>query len=190
MTGLFPQIRDPDVKELAALSGSLSSEYVDDEPDPWIGSPFAWIRSTSSSRRRGSIAERLVAGWFAMKTFDVAKSPNTDADRIIEGWRVEIKFSTAWEGKSFAFQQIRDQAYDFCLCLAVLPFDANAWLIPKSALHENVLGHTGQHGGASGADTAWIRFPVGRPPAWMSPYGDRLSDVNRLMDGVGRGPYG
>lgn len=184
----MPQITDPNVQALAFISGSLAGDYVRDEDDPWIGSPFAWILE-QPSRSRGAIGEKLVAGWCASKDFDVARSPDSQADRIIEGWRVEVKFSTLWKSGGFKFQQIREQDYEYCLCLGVSPFDAQAWLLPKAVLREHVIGHMGQHTGATGTDTAWLGFQAGKPYPWMAPYGDRLADVRRALEEVGRGPH-
>jgi hypothetical protein len=91
------QIRDPEVLMLATIAGTLKGDYVREGPDdPWAGSPFAWIR-TRPSRQVGKIGEQLVAGWCAAKGLDVTRSSNSEADRVIAGRRVEIKFSTLWE---------------------------------------------------------------------------------------------
>lgn len=153
-----------------------------------MGSPFQWILSLPS-RSKGAVGEALVAGWCAAKGFDVVRTGDSQADRIIEGHRVEIKFSTLWKSGGFKFQQIREQNYAFCLCIGISPFDAQAWLLPKAVLREHVIGHMGQHTGAAGADTAWLGFPADTPYPWMEPYGGRLADVRRLLTENGRGPH-
>lgn len=183
-----PPISDPEVQILATLSGTLELDYARTEDDPWLGSPFAWILH-QPSRSRGAIGEKLVAGWCATKGFDVVRSPDSQADRIIEGHRVEIKFSTLWKSGGYKFQQIRDQDYEYCICLGVSPFDAKAWFLPKQVLREHVIGHMGQHTGASGTDTAWLGFPVGSPYPWMAPHGGSLSRVRDLITSVGPGPH-
>lgn len=183
-----PQILDADVQLLATYSATLEADYARDPDDPWIGSPFAWILH-QPSRARGAIGEKLVAGWCAAKGFDVVRSNNSEADRIVEGWRVEIKFSTLWKSGGFKFQQIRDQDYEFCLCIGLSPFDAQAWLLPKAILHQYVIGHMGQHTGAAGTDTAWLGFQADKPYSWMAPFGGRLADVDRLLHTAGRGPH-
>lgn len=181
-------IADPDVRVLASLATTLASDYVPPEDDPWVGSPFEWILRVPS-RTKGAIGEALVAGWAAATGLDVVRSRNSDADRVIEGHRIEIKMSTLWRGGGFKFQQIRDQDYDFCFCIGISPFDAQAWLLPKSVLLEYVIGHMGQHTGARGTDTAWLGFPSSRPYPWMRPYGDRLSDVHELFIEAGHGAH-
>lgn len=183
------EIVDPDVQILAGLSTALQPDYAPPATDPWEGSPFRWILGMPS-RRKGAIGEALVAGWCAAKGFDVIRARNSDADRIIHGHRVEIKMSTLWTNGGYRFQQIREQDYDYCLCLGISPFDAHAWLLPKDILREYVIGHMGQHTGAAGGDTAWLGFRVDKPYAWMEPYGPRLGQVARLIALNGEGSYG
>ena len=183
MTG---RIDDPEVKLLASLAATLEPDYVQDN-DAWSDSPFKWIKTSLPSRTVGAVGEALVAGWAAAKGFDVTRTGDSDADRIINGHRIEIKFSTLWANGGYKFQQIRDQRYEFCFCLGVSPFDAHAWLLPKDVLLERVIGHMGQHSGASGRDTAWLGFPVGQPYPWMAEHGGRLSDVEALLRQAGRG---
>lgn len=181
-------IHDPDVEILARCSATLAPDYAPTNDDPWIGSPFEWILRVPS-RTKGAIGEALVAGWAATKGFDVVRSRNSDADRIINGHRIEIKMSTLWKAGGFKFQQIRDQEYDFLLCLGLAPFNAQAWLIPKAVLNKLVIGHMGQHTGASGTDTSWLSFQADAPFDWLAPYGDRLADVSRLITSNGRGSF-
>lgn len=173
---------------LAGISGTIQLDYLATSEDPWAGSPFQWILG-QPSRTKGTIGEQLVAGWCAAKNFDVVRSGDSDADRIIEGHRIEIKLSTLWKSGGFKFQQIRNQRYEYLFCLGIAPFDARAWLIPKAVLLEHVIGHTGQHTGAAGLDTAWLSFQASSPYAWMRPYGGRLADVRRLLEENGRGPH-
>ena len=125
------KITDTEVVALAQVASLLQVDYSAPLDDPWQGSPFRWMKS-HPSRTVGAIGEALVAGWSAAKGFDVVRSGDSDADRIIQGHRIEIKFSTLWKSGVYKFQQIRDQDYDYCFCLGVSPFDAHAWLLPKS----------------------------------------------------------
>ncbi len=86
------RITDPDVGLLAGIAAALEADYAS-ESLAWEGSPFAWIK-TRPSRQIGAIGEKLVAGYFAAKDFDVLKAPNSDADRKIGGLLADIKFST------------------------------------------------------------------------------------------------
>ena len=120
---------DPDVNLLVALAGALRENYSDDDSS-WEGSPFAWIRRRPP-RSIGAISENIVAEFFAARGFDVTRSSDTDSDRIINGLRTEIKFSSLWESGTYTFQQIRDQNYDVLVCLGVSPFNAHCGFCPS-----------------------------------------------------------
>lgn len=176
------RIRDLEVRQLAMLSETLKVDYLDDEQE-WEGSPFAWIK-TRPSRQRGAIGEKLVSGWLASRGFNVARSPDSEADRVIENKRVEIKFSTLWRNGCYKFQQLRDQRYDFAICLGLSPFDAHAWVLEKSmimhAWHES--GHlSSQHGGQSGVDTAWLSVDPQQIPGWLKTHGGPLRSALQVI---------
>ncbi len=180
-------ISDPDVRLLASIAATLKSDYVrEGQYDPWLGSPFAWIR-TLPSRRVGKVGEQLVAGWCAAKGLDVTASGDSEADRVIGGRRVEIKFSTLWESGAYTFQQIRDQNYECAICLGVSPFDAHCWVISKDVLRQHVVGHTPQHKGRGGTDTFWLSFPAAAPPPWLADSGGTLAKAFQVLKRIRRG---
>lgn len=176
------QIQDGDVRLLAAISATLKGDYVDPEENLWEGSPFAWIR-TRPSRQRGKIGEQLVAGWCAAKELNVLVTGDAEADRIINGKRVEIKFSTLWGMGGYKFQQLRNQNYQYVICLGLSPFNAHCWVIPKSILMGPVKqpGVTGQHAGRMGTDTAWLSVSVRSPHRWLSEYGGTLAQAFQIL---------
>lgn len=121
----------------------------------------------------------------------MTRSPDSDADRLVNGHRTEIKFSTRWKSEVYKFQQLRDQNYVFAICLGVSPFDAHCWVLPKAELlsrwkesisqgHE-VGGIQSQHGGADGRDTAWLTVDPSSPPVWLSAYGGRLASAAAFL---------
>ncbi len=187
MTDHYSQIRDPEVRKLAAYAEIIRADYESDDPDPWHGSPFGWIK-TRPSRQVGKIGEQLVAAWCAANGFDVVRSPDSEADRLIEGYRFEIKFSTLWKSGVYKFQQIRDQSYDFLFALGLSPYDAHAWVLPKSILHQEVIGYMGQHTGADATDTAWLSVTVGDEHEWLDPFGGSLAAVREFLSQVGMRP--
>ncbi|MCY3572914.1 MAG: hypothetical protein F4Y70_05595 [Chloroflexi bacterium] len=143
-------------------------------------SPFGWLKLGIPSRTKGSIAEKIVEGYFDAKGFKVCKSPDSKADRIIENVRVEVKFSTLWKSGIYKFQQFRDQNYDVAICLGLSPFDAHCWVLPKETIMRNwgnVPGLGGQHGGADARDTAWLSVSPTRVHDWLSPWGGTLSQA-------------
>ena len=106
-----PEIADPDVTLLAEIATDLEGRYADDF-SMWEGSPFGWIK-TRPSQQVGAIAEKLVSHWCAAKDLSVSRSPDHQADLVIDGTRVEVKYSSLWtDGGIYKFQQIRDQNYD------------------------------------------------------------------------------
>lgn len=171
-----PPITDPDTRLLAGIAAGLMAEYLPLADDPWASSPFGWIKGRPS-RQVGKIGEQLVAGWAAARGFDVTASGDSQADRVINGRRMEIKFSTLWAGGGYTFQQIRDQNYDECFFLGLSPFTASAWVVPKAVLMERPFkpGMSHQHAGKAGIDTMWLQIVAGSPPAWLANYGGSLA---------------
>lgn len=161
-------------EELVNISNMLKKEYLDDN-HAWDDSPFAWIRHRPS-RSIGAIGEKMISMWLAMHDFNVARSHDTEADRLVEGIRTEIKFSTLWENGEYCFQQIRDQNYDILILLGISPFSAHCWVMKKRDIIDlwkvkHVI--SGQHTGQDGTETAWIRVPS-HGETFLSPYGGEL----------------
>ncbi len=183
-------ITDPDVRILASCSKTLQGDYAQEESQ-WRNSPFAWIKARPS-RQIGVIGEKLVAGFLATKGFDVVRSPDSQADRIINGKRAEIKFSTLWKSGVYKFQQLRDQDYEFVVCLGISPFNAHCWVIPKVIIMKQWhagKGLTPQHGGKVGTGTAWLSVTPGQEPQWLQKCGDKLKDAaERITTITGRKP--
>lgn len=173
-----PVITDPEVLMLASIAHTLREHYIrEGADDPWTDSPFGWIRARPS-RQVGKIGEELVARWCAGKGLDVMPGGDPQVDLIIAGRRVEIKFSTLWGNGLYVFQQIRNQSYEYVICLGIAPFDAHCWVIPK----EDALRHaTPQHTGRSGRDTYWLSINPNSPPDWLKKYGGRLADACAIL---------
>lgn len=181
----MPEIKDAEVQLLAALATTLQADYRQDDL-PWAGSPFAWIK-TRPSRQVGTIGEKLISGYLAAKGFNVTRSGDSDADRIVENKRAEIKFSTLWATGSYKFQQLRDQDYEFAVCLGVSPFDAHCWVITKSEILRRWRARDGiesQHGGAAGADTAWLTVRPTAAPAWLVQRGGTLTRAVEVLSAL------
>lgn len=179
---------DKQFELLASISSKLKKLHKSNGPS-WQKTPFEWIKQEPSSSRRGKIGADMVEEWSKSKSMSVKPPLNSDSDRTINGFRVEIKFSTLWATGHYRFQQIRDQEYDYMFCLGISPNTVHAWFIPKSALDQHVIGKTGQHGGKGAKETALIHFEVDQVPAWMQKYGGSLSSVEKLIKKAGKGPY-
>ena len=179
----MPEIADRDVRMLAHASQTLQKTY-DQGEEAWQESPFAWIKSRPS-RQKGAICEQLVSDFLVSKGFKVARAPDSEADRLVDGVRVEIKSSLLWASGAYRFQQLRDRNYAFVLCLGIGPFDARCWALPKEVVMERWQSGAiaSQHGGRGGRDTAWLHVVPGKEPLWLRPWGGALA---RAMEVVAR----
>lgn len=177
VSGSASPVLDP---SFLTAANTVKRAYEKTPQHDWSNSPFAWLR-TLPSRSKGAAAESMIETWARSQGLTVKRSESSEFDRLIEGQRVEIKMSTLWQSGQFKFQQIRDQSYDLCLCLGIEPQRIRVWLLPKSVLHQHVIGHTGQHTGAAASDTFWLSFDAAAPPSWMKPYGDSLDEVRALL---------
>lgn len=95
--------------------------------------------------------------------------------------RASRLLSTRWESGVNRFRQVRDQDYEFAICLGVSPFDAHCWVISKEVLRQHVIGHIPQHTGRGGTDTFWLSVEAASPPPWLNPCGGRLAEVYRIL---------
>jgi hypothetical protein len=169
---------------LATAANFIRSEFPT-ENIAWKGSPFEWILNLPSASK-GKLGKRLINQWCALKGLSVTNSPDSEADMIVNGHRVEVKFSTLWENGIYKFQQIRDQNYDYSVCLGISPYDAQCWVISKSILKSNVIGHMGQHTGRGGQETAWFTILPSNPPLWLNGCGGTLDQAYLVLKSLSR----
>ena len=172
----------PDTETFAKLVGKLQKDYRDKDKK-WRGSPFAWVRACASSQK-GKIGEKVISAYLKDRNFNVEPSPDREADRLINGQRVEIKTSLLWIKGLYKFQQMRPtQNYDFIICLGISPFDVHCWVISKQTLIERI--ESGdikyQHSGKKGTDTAWLSVKPAEPQEWLSSYGGDLKSAVKII---------
>ena len=172
-------IKDPEVAELGRISMQLKNSYVR-SVDPWENSPFKWIKSLPS-RTVGKVGEELITLWLRKKGFRVSRAGDVEADLIVNGRRVEVKFSTLWDAGFYKFQQLRDQDYDYAICLGLSPYEVHCWLLPKYLLMKHVIGHRPQHKGKEGQDTYWLQVKPSEVEPWMREYGGTLSQAYQVI---------
>ena len=165
---------------LVSVSNQLKNSYMRGYDDPWVSSPFAWIK-TRPSRQVGKIGEQLIAAWCQQRGITVSRSGDSEADMVFNGKRIEVKFSTLWGSRVYTFQQIRDQNYEYAVFLGISPNEAHCWFVTKTLLRQYVIGHVPQHAGKAGSDTFWLTFQVDNPPDWLRPFGGTLSQAFDVM---------
>jgi hypothetical protein len=166
-------------QSLSDFAIQLENEYLDDDgAEMWEGSPFAWIRDNKPATI-GAIGRRLARSVFQEAGIQSEFSRYT---LIAGNATIAIKFSMEWTGGGFIFEQIKDNNYDYILCLGIRPDAAHGWLIPKHEVIENGTWQTrdglrSQHTGSTGQETAWLNVNPDNPPEWMSPYGGEISEA-------------
>ncbi|MBM7473146.1 hypothetical protein [Subtercola frigoramans] len=172
----------PDYETLVDRSFVYNSEYL--ESQEWRASPFEWLLGVPSATQ-GKIARQLVQDWalsFGMDSYQI--TDHYQRYVVVNEARIQVKMSTLWASGEYKFQQIRDQEFDFLLCLGVSPNDVHAWLIPKEELATHVIGISGQHTGAAARETSWLKVIPGRAALWLRDYGDQLADVRSLLQEI------
>lgn len=130
--------------------------------DEWAGSPFAYLR-TLPTASRAKAAEAMVEYALRQLGFRVAPRTAHTHDRIVEGQKVRIKFSTRWRTGLYTFQQVRDEEYDFLVLLGVSPQEGHLWVLSRTVAL-SLVGHP----------TAWISFAPADPPAALRAAGGNL----------------
>lgn len=174
----FSNLGDLEFQRLVDIAVELSSQpQYKQASNPWRNSPFEWLLRLPS-RRRGKAGEELVERWCKKLGLEVQPCRDRDADRIIAGKRVEIKFSMLWEKGEYVFQQFRKQNYEYALCLGISPRTAHCWIVPKSELFRHLAP---QHTGKEGSETFWLRVKPHDPPDWLRTHGGSLSDAANIL---------
>lgn len=164
---------------LASAANYIKKDFIKDRSE-WRDSQFEWVLNLPTGSK-GSLGKRLVKQWCALKELAVDRSPDSEADMLINEHRVEIKFSTLWKAGIYKFQQIRDQNYEYSILLGISPHEAHCWVVSKAILRKHVIGHLGQHTGAQGQETSWLTVDPQKPPAWINKCGGTLEDAYLVL---------
>lgn len=171
--------KDTGFELLATAAKFIQKDFVEGN-EAWHDSPFEWVLHLPTGSK-GSLGKRLVKQWCALKELAVDRSPDSEADMLINSHRVEIKFSTLWKAGVYKFQQLRDQDYEYSVLLGVSPFEAHCWVVSKAILKQYVIGHMGQHTGSTGQETAWLTVKPNNPPPWLSECGGSLEEAYAVL---------
>jgi len=169
----------PDFNLLASAATYIKKDLQSDII-AWENSPFQWVLNLPAGSK-GKLGKHLIYQWCAVKGLSVDRSPDSQADMLINGHRVEVKFSTLWKAGIYKFQQIRNQEYEYSVCLGVSPFEAHCWVVSKTLLKKYVIGHMGQHTGLASQETAWLSVKPQNPPDWLVPCGGTLDQAFTVL---------
>lgn len=185
--GIIPSEKEsvtPDFELMASLAKFIRND-LEGQSVAWESSPFSWVLQLPAAKK-GKLGKQLIYQLCAIKGLAVEKSSDSEADMMINGHRVEVRFSTLWESGVYKFQQIRDEDYEYSVCLGISPFDVHCWVLSKEILERYVIGHLGQHTGSNSKETAWITVNPITPPEWISPYGGTLNEAFSVLKKLGR----
>jgi hypothetical protein len=162
--------------KLLATAANYIRDDIEKEKVTWKDSPFYWVLFLPPASK-GKLGAQLIKQWCSLKGLSINTSPDSQADLLINDHRVEVKFSTLWQSGIYKFQQIRDQNYEYMVCLGISPHDAHCWVISKATLEEHVIGHMGQHTGRGGRETFWLSVNPNSVPGWLEECGGSLPEA-------------
>jgi hypothetical protein len=169
--------------DLLATAANYIKKDLEKETFVWSQSPFEWVLHIPPGTK-GKLGKQLVYQWCALKGLSVDRSPDSQADMLINGHRVEVKFSTLWKDGFYKFQQFRDQDYGHAVCLGISPFEAHCWVISKALLLKYVIGHLGQHTGLGSQETSWLSVYPHNPPDWLAFNGGTLEQAFAVLSSL------
>jgi hypothetical protein len=152
---------------LTASARAVAHQYA--AADEWAGSPFAYLR-TLPTASRAKAAEAMVEYALRQLGFRVAARTHHTHDRVVEGRKVRIKFSTLWRTGLYTFQQVRDEKYDYLVLLGVSPQEGHLWVLSRTVALSLV-----------GYPTAWISFAPADPPAALRSAGGHLAALAPVL---------
>ena len=149
----------------------------------WDGSLFAPFRQISSSRTKGAKGELMVAQLMSSLGHKVPYNNKgkpkktlpfinaTDYDIEVDGYKVEVKTSTAWNetDNDFKFQQIRNQDYDRIVFQGLNNNNAKVWWATKDDVVKHLFNDNKyrQHGGKDGGQELYWIGTIDGVPKWF-----------------------
>ena len=136
----------------------------------WEGTPFeGYVRATS--KHKGTYGERFVEDFLARKGYNVSRPSNTGHDKIVNSWKLEIKFSLSMtnhkkglvEDNSFMMNHLStDKDFDVLYFLGInRDFSTVEIFLTKESFKEimntpNQQYFNPQQGGKKGKNNDWM----------------------------------
>jgi hypothetical protein len=152
------------------------------KPTIWDQSTYFWVKN-NPPQQTALVAKASLLDW--LRQFGISCEQS--------GWLVEsdlgklcIKFSTIWHSGVYKFQQIRDEDYDYLVCLGISPHQAHLWFVPKTEVDNRIIGIAGQHRGSSANDTFWLSIDPTYAHAWLNNYGGTIGQAETMLSGLAR----
>ncbi|MHB8193418.1 MAG: DNA-methyltransferase [Bellilinea sp.] len=133
----------PEFEMLASLAMYIRND-IEVLNELWDASPFSWVTQLPAAKK-GKLGRTLIASWCAAKGLIVDYPKDKKASLIINGCRVATKFSTLWSEGEYKFQQIRNDGYDYLICLGISPLEAHCWVFKLEDIIDKIKP---QHKGA------------------------------------------
>jgi len=174
----FPN--EPSDFDLLSTAANYIKKDLEKRFEVWKDSPFKWVLRLPAGSK-GKLGKHLIYQWCALKGLSVGKSPDSEADMTVNGHRAELKFSTLWDSGIYKFQQLRNQDYEYAICLGISPHEAHCWVISKKILLKHVIGHMGQHTGKQGKETSWLTVDPNNTPEWLKNCGGTLQEAFSVL---------
>lgn len=169
----------PDFEMLASLATYVRND-IEEQNEIWESSPFSWVTQLPAAKK-GKLGRTLIASWCMAKGLNIAHSNDSHTNLIVNGYRIATKFSTLWSEGSYKFQQIRNDGYDYLICLGISPTEAHCWVFER---HYIVGKAKPQHKGAD----FFLTINPETPPDWASIGGGKLDEVYQILKSLKKKP--
>lgn len=166
------EIATPDFEMLASLAMYIRND-IEEQSEMWESSPFSWVTQLAAAKK-GKLGRNLIASWCAAKGLKISYPKDIKASLIINGYRVATKFSTLWSEGSYKFQQIRNDGYDYLICLGISPSEAHCWIFNREYIINKAKP---QHKGAD----FFLTINPETPPEWANKGGGSLDKVYQIL---------
>lgn len=169
---------------LSQRSEQLSLQYTDEDGNPWGDSPFSWLRNRAPGTKGKAGRDFATA---LIQAAGVGVTPNGLALQV-NGQTVKTKLSLMGEAGTLIFQQIKDDDFDYLICIGLYPVDSYGWIIPKSEILvdgnlQDRQGLTAQHVSEEGIPSDyWItNLDAANPFAWLAPFGGTTEQLTHVI---------
>jgi site-specific DNA-methyltransferase (adenine-specific) len=162
----------PDFEMLASLAMYIRND-LEEQNEVWGSSSFSWVTQLPAATK-GKLGRNLIASWCAAKGLTIDYPKDTKASLIINGYRIATKFSTLWSVGSYKFQQIRNEGYDYLICLGISPSEAHCWIFNREYIVDKAKP---QHKGAD----FFLTINPENLPEWACKGGGSLNQAYHIL---------